>query len=63
MKFSESWLRSFCNPSLSAAELADRLTMAGVEVESCEPAGPPQLSGVVVGEITAVKPHPNADKL
>ena len=33
MKFSESWLRSFCNPSLSAAELADRLTMAGVEVE------------------------------
>ena len=37
--------------------------MAGVEVESCEPAGPTQLSGVVVGEITAVKPHPNADKL
>ena len=37
--------------------------MAGVEVESCEPAGPPQLSGVVVGEITAVKPHPNADQL
>src|SRR5439155_1491651 len=63
MKFSESWLRSFCNPSVSAAELADRLTMAGVEVESCEPAGPSQLSGVVVGEITAVKPHPNADKL
>ncbi len=63
MKFSESWLRSFCNPPVSAAELADRLTMAGVEVESCEPAGPPQLSGVVVGEITAVKPHPNADKL
>src|SRR3989440_3608015 len=63
MKFSESWLRSFCTPSVPAAELADRLTMAGVEVESCEPAGPPQLSGVVVGEITAVKPHPNADKL
>ena len=63
MKFSESWLRSFCNPSVSAAELAERLTMAGVEVESCEPAGPPQLSGVVVGEITAVKPHPSADKL
>jgi len=63
MKFSESWLRSFCNPALSAAELADRLTMAGVEVESCEPAGSQQLSGVVVGEITAVNPHPNADKL
>src|SRR2546428_5338063 len=63
MKFPEGWWRSCCTPSLSAADLADRLTMAGVEVESCEPAGPPQLSGVMVGEITAVKPHPNADKL
>jgi len=33
----ESWLRSFCNPSISGKQLADRLTMAGVEVESYEP--------------------------
>jgi phenylalanyl-tRNA synthetase beta chain len=58
----ESWLRSFCNPSVSGQELADRLTMAGLEVESYEPFGP-QFSGVVVGEVLSVEKHPNADKL
>jgi phenylalanyl-tRNA synthetase beta chain len=58
----ESWLRSFCNPSISGRELADRLTMAGVEVEAYEPYGP-QFSGVVVGEVLSVERHPNADKL
>src|SRR5688500_12250832 len=50
MNVPESWLRSFCNPSISGQELADRLTMAGVEVEAYEPYGP-QFTGVVVGEI------------
>src|SRR5215510_10939572 len=58
----ESWLRSFCNPSLSGQALADRLTMAGVEVEAYEPYGP-QFSGVVVGEVLSVEKHPNAEKL
>jgi phenylalanyl-tRNA synthetase beta chain len=58
----ESWLRSFCNPPVSGAELAERLTMAGLEVEAYEPYGP-QFSGVVVGEVLAVEKHPNADKL
>src|SRR6267142_217039 len=58
----ESWLRSFCHPPLSGAELAERLTMAGLEVESYQPVGP-QFSGVVVGEIVSVEKHPNADKL
>jgi phenylalanyl-tRNA synthetase beta chain len=58
----ESWLRSFCNPPISGAELAERLTMAGIEVEAYEPCGP-QFSGVVVGEILKVDRHPNADKL
>jgi phenylalanyl-tRNA synthetase beta chain len=62
MNVPESWLRSFCNPSLSGRELADKLTMAGVEVEAYEPVGP-QFSGVVVGEVLAVEKHPNADKL
>ena len=62
MNVPESWLRSFCNPSLAGAELAERLTMAGLEVEAYEPVGP-QFSGVVVAEITAVEKHPNADKL
>ena len=58
----ESWLRSFCDPSVSGNELAERLTMAGLEVESYQPVGP-QFSGVVVGEIVSVEKHPNADKL
>jgi phenylalanyl-tRNA synthetase beta chain len=58
----ESWLRSFCNPPVGGAELAQRLTMAGLEVEAYEPFGP-RFSGVVVGEVLAVERHPNADKL
>src|SRR6266850_2054990 len=58
----ESWLRSFCHPPLSGAELAERLTMAGLEVEAYEPVGP-QFSGVVVAQVVDVARHPNADKL
>src|ERR1043165_6813436 len=58
----ESWLRSFCNPPISGQALADRLTMAGIEVEAYEPYGP-QFSGVVVGEVLSVEKHPNAEKL
>src|SRR3954468_4911977 len=58
----ESWLRTFCNPSISGGELADKLTMAGLEVEAYAPASA-QFSGVVVGEIVSVEKHPNADKL
>ncbi len=62
MNVPESWLRSFCNPRLSGRELADKLTMSGLEVEAYEPVGP-SFSGVVVGEVVAVEKHPNADKL
>jgi phenylalanyl-tRNA synthetase beta chain len=62
MNVPESWLRSFCNPPISGRELADRLTMAGIEVEAYEPYGP-QFSGVVVGEVLSVEKHPNAEKL
>jgi phenylalanyl-tRNA synthetase beta chain len=62
MQFPESWLRAFCNPPLSAAALADKLTMAGLEVEEVKPVAPP-FSRVVVAEIVECNPHPNADKL
>ena len=45
MNVPESWLRSFCDPAVSGQELADRLTMAGLEVEAYEPFGA-QFSGV-----------------
>lgn len=62
MKFPESWLREFCNPPLSTQQLADLLTMAGLEVEELEPVAPP-FSGIVVGQVLEVVRHPNADRL
>ena len=62
MQFSESWLRSFCNPSMTTDELAHALTMAGLEVEEVTPAAPP-FTGIVVGEIVTREKHPNADRL
>ena len=62
MQFPESWLREFCNPPLSTEQLAETLTMAGLEVEELKPVAPP-FSQVVVGEIIEVVQHPNADRL
>lgn len=62
MNVPERWLRSLCNPPLPGSEVAERLTMAGVEVEAYEPVGP-HFSGVVVAQLLAVERHPNADKL
>ena len=62
MQFPESWLREFCNPPLSTQQLADTLTMAGLEVEELKPVAPP-FSRVVVGEIKEAVQHPNADRL
>ncbi len=62
MKFSEHWLRTMANPPIGSPELCERLTMAGLEVEEATLAAPP-FSGVVVGNIERVDPHPNADRL
>ena len=62
MQFPESWLREFCNPPLSSAELAETLTMGGFEVEERRPVAPP-FSKIVVGEIKEAVQHPNADRL
>ncbi len=62
MQFSESWLRTFCNPTISTAELAETLTMAGLEVEELK-AVAPAFTHIVVGEIKAAEQHPNADRL
>jgi phenylalanyl-tRNA synthetase beta chain len=62
MQFPESWLREFCNPSLTTQELADTLTMAGLEVEELQPVAPP-FTGIVIGEIKEAMQHPDADRL
>lgn len=62
MQFPESWLRAFCNPPLNTQQLADTLTMAGLEVEDLQPVAPP-FTGIVVGEIKEAVQHPDADRL
>ena len=62
MQFPESWLREFCNPSITTAQLAETLTMGGLEVEEQSPVAPP-FTSIVVGQIMAAEQHPNADRL
>ncbi|MBW7472498.1 phenylalanine--tRNA ligase subunit beta [Marinobacter sp. M216] len=62
MKFSEQWLREWVNPTIGTQELMDQITMAGLEVDGFEPVAG-QFSGVIVGEVQSVEPHPDADKL
>ncbi|MEJ2516173.1 MAG: phenylalanine--tRNA ligase subunit beta [Gammaproteobacteria bacterium] len=62
MKFSERWLREWVNPPVDTAGLVQQLTMAGLEVDGYQPAAG-AFSGVVVGRVEAVEPHPDADKL
>jgi len=62
MKLSEQWLREWAPSHESIRSLAERLTLAGLEVGSISPvstsSGP-----IVVGEILSLLPHPQADRL
>jgi phenylalanyl-tRNA synthetase beta chain len=62
MKVSLSWLKDYIAINMDAEQLAEALTMAGLEVESISDRYA-YLNSVVVGRIDQVKPHPNADKL
>jgi len=62
MKFSESWLREWVNPTISSDELAHQITMAGLEVDGVEPVAG-EFSAVIIGEVVECGPHPDADKL
>ncbi|MFT6976431.1 MAG: phenylalanyl-tRNA synthetase beta chain [Shewanella psychromarinicola] len=62
MKFSESWLREWVNPSVSRDALSHQITMAGLEVDGID-AVAGDFSGVVIGEVVECGQHPDADKL
>ena len=62
MIISENWLREWISVELDAETIADRLTRAGLEVESLEPAAQP-IENLVVGRVLEVGAHPNADRL
>jgi len=60
VKVSYRWLQDYTSIPWSPEELAERLTMAGIEVESIERLAP-ELSHVYIGEIVKVEPHPSAE--
>jgi phenylalanyl-tRNA synthetase beta chain len=62
MRFNEAWLREWVNPDINTEQLSHQLTMAGLEVDAIEPAAA-LFSGVVIAEVMATRPHPEADKL
>ena len=62
MQFPESWLREFCDPPLSTAQLAELLTMSGMEVEELQPVAPP-FAAWWSARSSSARSIPNADKL
>lgn len=62
MKFTLPWLRSHLDGAPDAATVAAKLTALGIEVEGVEPRGA-DLDAFSVAHVTAVRQHPNADRL
>jgi phenylalanyl-tRNA synthetase beta chain len=62
MKVTFNWLKEYVDFDWSSAELAERLTMLGLEVEGIEEVGG-EFDGIVVAEVITRDKHPNADKL
>jgi phenylalanyl-tRNA synthetase beta chain len=62
MKFTLAWLKEHLDTDHTLGEIADRLTMIGLEVERIEDKGK-ALAPFVIARVTEAKQHPNADRL
>jgi len=62
MRISYRWLRDWVALRLEPRALAERLTLAGLEVDAVEPVAP-ALADVVVGRVSKVEAHPSAGRL
>ena len=62
MRVSLNWLRDWVDTGNDVPALSHALTMAGLEIEGVERAGP-ELKGIIVGEVREVTKHPDAEKL
>ena len=62
MKVTLNWLKEYVDFDWTAEQLAERLTMLGLEVEGIEQR-PGQFEGVVVAQVLSRDRHPNADRL
>lgn len=65
MKLPISWLNEYIQvDDIKPEDLAERLTRAGLQVESIETSGPkPLCDEIVVGEVLSCEPHPNSDHM
>ena len=62
MKVILNWLKQYVDFNWSPEELAERLTMLGLEVEGVQKLGG-EFAGIVVAQVITRDKHPNADKL
>lgn len=62
MKVPLSWLKEYIKLDLTPSEIANKLTLSGLEVDGYAPIGA-EFEGVVVAQVLEVEKHPNADKL
>ena len=62
MKVTLNWLKEYVDFAWSPDELAERLTMLGIEVEGVQKLGG-EFAGVVVAQVITRDKHPNADRL
>jgi phenylalanyl-tRNA synthetase beta chain len=73
MRVPLSWLKDYVDITLPVEELAEKLTIAGLEVENMEYVGIPggrdnnrlvwDRNNIVIGHLLKVEPHPDADRL
>ena len=62
MKFTLSWLKEHLDTTASLAEIVDKLTMIGLEVENVEDKAA-LLKPFVIADVISAEKHPNADRL
>jgi phenylalanyl-tRNA synthetase beta chain len=64
MKVSLNWLKDYVDITMPLPDLAERLTLAGLEVGNIDKIGDWwDRDRIVVGEIREIRPHPDADRL
>jgi phenylalanyl-tRNA synthetase beta chain len=63
MRTPYNWLEAYCESGLSAADLADRLTMTGTKVEALHRVGVGDVSEFVIARVVSAERHPDADRL
>ena len=62
MKAPLKWLKKYVDIDVDVKSFSDAMTMSGTKVEGYEEVGE-DISNVVIGKITSITPHPDADKL